>query len=84
MPKMVLVTGGAGYIGSHTTLSLLEAGYDVLVLDNLNNSSVESLERITRISGKKPSLYGETFATRRCWICYLPATLSAPCCTSPA
>lgn len=53
MPKMVLVTGGAGYIGSHTTLSLLEAGYDVLVLDNLNNSSVESLERITRISGKK-------------------------------
>lgn len=53
MNGRILVTGGAGYIGSHTTLSLLEAGYDVLVLDNLSNSSVESLERITRISGKK-------------------------------
>ncbi|MEN3345523.1 MAG: UDP-glucose 4-epimerase, partial [Arthrobacter sp.] len=39
----VLVTGGAGYIGSHTTLSLLEGGHDVVVLDNLCNSNAESL-----------------------------------------
>lgn len=50
----ILVTGGAGYIGSHTTLALLEAGYDVVVLDNLCNSSVESLHRIGLICGRKP------------------------------
>jgi UDP-glucose 4-epimerase len=48
----ILVTGGAGYIGSHTTLALLLAGYDVVVLDNLCNSSAESLARITRIVGR--------------------------------
>ncbi|MNZ21308.1 UDP-glucose 4-epimerase [compost metagenome] len=50
----ILVTGGAGYIGSHTTLALLEAGHDVVVLDNLCNSSVESLHRIGLICGRKP------------------------------
>lgn len=50
----ILVTGGAGYIGSHTTLALLEAGYEVVVLDNLCNSSAESLRRVERISGKAP------------------------------
>jgi UDP-glucose 4-epimerase len=48
----VLVTGGAGYIGSHTTLALLEAGYDVVVLDNLCNSSVASLKRVGQICGR--------------------------------
>lgn len=48
----VLVTGGSGYIGSHTTLTLLEAGHDVLVLDNLVNSSQESLRRVENLSGK--------------------------------
>ncbi|HHX34609.1 MAG TPA: SDR family NAD(P)-dependent oxidoreductase, partial [Gammaproteobacteria bacterium] len=52
MQQLILVTGGAGYIGSHTTLALLEAGYDVIVLDNLSNSSLESLRRIERICGK--------------------------------
>lgn len=47
----VLITGGAGYIGSHTTLLLLQAGHDVVVLDNLSNSSRESLHRVEKISG---------------------------------
>lgn len=49
-----LVTGGAGYIGSHTTLALLQAGMDVVVLDNLCNSSAESLKRVGRITGREP------------------------------
>ncbi|MGO4229455.1 UDP-glucose 4-epimerase GalE [Arthrobacter sp. YAF34] len=48
----VLVTGGAGYIGSHTTLSLLEAGHDVVVLDNLMNSNAESLRRVEQLTGR--------------------------------
>ncbi|MDG1731514.1 MAG: UDP-glucose 4-epimerase GalE [Thalassotalea sp.] len=48
----VLVTGGAGYIGSHTVLSLLENNYDVVVYDNLCNSSVESLRRVEKLTGK--------------------------------
>lgn len=47
----ILVTGGTGYIGSHTTLSLIKAGLDVIVLDNLCNSSAESLRRISKITG---------------------------------
>lgn len=49
----LLVTGGAGYIGSHTTLELLQSGADVVVLDNLSNSSAESLKRVANITGKK-------------------------------
>jgi len=52
--EKILVTGGAGYIGSHTTLALLEAGFEVVVLDNLCNSSAESLRRVERICGKAP------------------------------
>jgi UDP-glucose 4-epimerase len=48
----ILVTGGAGYIGSHTTLALLEAGYEVVVLDNLCNSSDAALHAIEGICGK--------------------------------
>ena len=48
----VLVTGGAGYIGSHTCLELLESGYQVVVIDNLSNSNKISLERVQQNTGK--------------------------------
>lgn len=50
--KYILVTGGAGYIGSHTCIELLEAGHRVVVLDNLANSSEEALRRVQKITGK--------------------------------
>ena len=53
----ILVTGGAGYIGSHTVVELQNAGYDVVVLDNLSNSSEKSLERVEAITGKKVPFY---------------------------
>ncbi len=51
------VTGGAGYIGSHTIIELLSAGYDVVVADNLSNSSEEAIRRVEKISGKKVKFY---------------------------
>ena len=48
----ILVTGGTGYIGSHTTLELLQAGHDVVVMDNLANSSTESLKRVQELTGR--------------------------------
>ncbi len=53
----VLVTGGAGYIGSHTCVELLDAGYDVIVADNLSNSSEISLQRVEKITGKPLTFY---------------------------
>lgn len=53
----ILVTGGTGYIGSHTVLSLLERGEDVVVLDNLSNSSAESLHRVEKLTGKAAVFY---------------------------
>lgn len=52
--KRVLVTGGAGYIGSHTTVELINAGYDVIIVDNLSNSDRSSIDGIRRITGVEP------------------------------
>ena len=53
----ILVTGGAGYIGSHTVVELQNAGYDVVVLDNLSNASEKSLKRVEKITGKPVKFY---------------------------
>ena len=62
--KTILVTGGAGFIGSHTCVEMLNAGYDVVVVDNLDNSSSESLSRVEKITGKKVKFYKEDVRDR--------------------
>lgn len=52
--KQILVTGGTGYIGSHTVVELQSAGYEVIVVDDLSNSSIDVLDNIEKISGKRP------------------------------
>ena len=53
----ILVTGGAGYIGSHTCIELMANGYDVIVVDNLCNANPKSLDRVEQLAGKKPKFY---------------------------
>lgn len=60
----ILTTGGAGYIGSHTCIELIKSGYDVVVVDNLDNSSEKSLERVEKIVGKKVKFYKEDVRDR--------------------
>ena len=55
--KTIIVTGGAGYIGSHTTIELIEAGYDVVIVDNLYNSKTEAVRRVEQIVGRKIKFY---------------------------
>ena len=56
MKKKILVTGGTGYIGSHTAVELINEGFDVVIIDNLYNSEKEVIDGIEKISGKKPVL----------------------------
>lgn len=60
----ILVTGGAGYIGSHTCISLLESGYEVVIVDNLINSKPEALRRVEEIAGKKVTFYEKDVCDR--------------------
>ena len=53
----ILTTGGAGYIGSHTCVELLQAGMDVVVLDNLSNSKIEAVRRVGELGGRSPVFY---------------------------
>ena len=53
----ILLTGGAGFIGSHTAVELINAGYDVVIADNLSNSNEKVLDRIKTITGKSPKFY---------------------------
>jgi UDP-glucose 4-epimerase len=55
--KTILVTGGTGFIGSHTVLELLNSGYNVVVMDNLSNSKIESLKRVESITGRKADFH---------------------------
>jgi len=57
MQKKILITGGTGYIGSHTAVEFLEKGYEVVIIDNLSNSKIESLEGIKEITGKTPMFF---------------------------
>ncbi len=60
----ILITGGAGFIGSHTCVEMLNSRYDVVVVDNLDNSSSESLDRVEKITGKKVKFYKEDVRNR--------------------
>ena len=55
--KNILVTGGAGYIGSHTCIELMKAGYNVIIVDDLSNSKKIAVDRIEQISGRKVTFY---------------------------
>ena len=55
--QKILVTGGTGYIGSHTTVELIMAGYDVIIVDNLSNSHKEVIDAIHQITGTRPTFY---------------------------
>ena len=56
MAKKILVTGGTGFIGSHTTVELIEQGFEVIIIDNLYNSEPGVTDRIKEITGVKPHL----------------------------
>lgn len=54
MNKLILVTGGTGYIGSHTVVELMNEGFDVVIIDNLSNSEKSVLDGIAEITGRRP------------------------------
>ena len=62
MKKTILVTGGTGFIGSHTTVELQNAGYEVVIIDNLSNSKADVVDGIEKITGVRPALKRSTAA----------------------
>jgi UDP-glucose 4-epimerase len=82
--KTILVTGGAGYIGSHAVIKLLEQGYRVVILDNLSNSKINAIHQIESIAIRKPIFFMATFEIVICklnfsnliqFMAFLPALL---------
>ena len=61
----ILLTGGVGFIGSHTAVACLNAGVDVVLADNFSNSSPKVLDRIEKITGKRPALYNVDVCDKR-------------------
>ena len=55
--KKILVTGGLGFIGSHTVVELQNEGFEVIIIDDLSNTTMDVLENITTITGKKPTFF---------------------------
>jgi UDP-glucose 4-epimerase len=83
MPGKVLLTGGTGYIGSHTCVQLLDAGAEVVIIDNLSNSKEIVVERIEQITGKKPHFMQGDILDAAFLDQVLPGTRSMPSCTLP-
>ena len=71
----ILITGGAGYIGSHTCIELLSAGYDIVVIDNYSNSCNESLERV-RFQARNSAIMNAISVTRKVLIRFSKHTIS--------
>ena len=65
----ILLAGGAGYIGSHTAVALLRAGYQVVVLDNFDNSSPEAVKRVEELTQKSVGLYETDAADKAARLC---------------
>ena len=74
----ILVTGGAGYIGSHTAVELLEAGHEVVVIDNLCNASRKAIDRVEEITKKKVVFYENDVRDRAALELIFTAPLSRP------
>lgn len=70
MNRTVLITGGTGYIGSHTTVEFLQKGYRVVIVDNLSNSQKEVLNNIEAITGKAPIFIKQIVLIKKLWSRY--------------
>lgn len=81
--ETVLISGGAGYIGSHTAVELIAAGYDAVIIDNLSNSEAAAVEGVRRITASTFPSSGSTPATKRRCDASSKNTISAPSSTSP-
>ena len=65
MSQTILLTGGAGFIGSHIAVELLQGGYDVVIADDLSNSCADVIDRIEKITGRRPAFYrGSRYRSR--------------------
>ena len=71
MKERILVTGGTGYIGSHTVVELQNSGYEVIIIDNLSNSSADVVDNIEKVSGIRPVFEKLTVWTLPVWMQYL-------------